>query len=159
MPIKKGQIKKVAATVLLAPFAAAGLGWLFQRAGVKRDTRRYPPLGLLLSQRGRYLHVLREGIGRPAVIFEAGLAASSLSWARVRPSVAGFSGTFSYDRAGLGWSHPLRSRPTLEQMLDDLHGVVMWLEAESRWCLSDIRLARCWRLRIHSDFRSLWPGQ
>lgn len=126
MPIKKGRMKKVAASALLAPFAAAGLGWLFQRAGVKRDTRRYPPLGLLLSQRGRYLHVLREGIGRPAVIFEAGLAASSLSWARVRPLVSAFTSTSSYDRAGLGWSQPLRSRPTLDQMLDDLHGVVMW---------------------------------
>ena len=119
-------MKRVAATALLAPFAVAGLGWLFQRAGVKRDARRHPPLGLLLSRRGRYLHVLREGTGRPAVIFEAGLAASSLSWARVRPLISAFTSTFSYDRAGLGWSQPLRSRPTLDQMLDDLHGVVMW---------------------------------
>jgi pimeloyl-ACP methyl ester carboxylesterase len=112
--------------VLLAPFAAAGLGWLFQRAGVKRDARRYPPLGLLLSRGGRYLHILREGSGRSAVIFEAGLAATSLSWVRVQQLVSAFSSTFSYDRAGLGWSQPLRSRPTLGQMLDDLHGVVMW---------------------------------
>lgn len=126
MPISKRPTRRVAAAVLLAPFVAAGLGWLFQRAGVKRDARRFPPLGLLLSRRGRYLHVLREGTGRPAVIFEAGLAASSLSWARVQPLVSAFASTFSYDRAGLGWSQPLRSRPTLDQMLDDLHGVVMW---------------------------------
>ena len=60
------------------------------------------------------------------MIFEAGLAASSLSWARLQPLVSKFSSTFCYDRAGLGWSQPLRSRPTLDQMLDDLHGVVMW---------------------------------
>ncbi len=112
--------------MLLAPLAAAGLGWLFQRAGRRRDARRYPPLGLLLSRGGRYLHVLREGTGGPAVVFEAGLAASSLSWARVQPLVSAFASTFSYDRAGLGWSQPLRSRPTLGQMLDDLHSVVMW---------------------------------
>jgi pimeloyl-ACP methyl ester carboxylesterase len=123
-------MKRVAAVVLLVPFAAAGVGWLFQRAGLRRDARRHPPQGLLLSRGGRYLHVLRAGAGRPAVIFEAGLAATSLSWARVQPLVAAFSGTFSYDRAGLGWSQPLRSRRTLEQMLDDLHGVVMWAGGE-----------------------------
>ncbi len=126
MPTKRRRIKRVAAAVLLAPFAAAGLGWLFQRAGLRRDARRHPPQGLLLSRGGRYLHVLREGAGRPAVIFEAGLAATSLSWARVQPLVAAFSGSFSYDRAGLGWSQPLRSRRTLDQMLADLDGVVIW---------------------------------
>ena len=108
------------------PFAAAAAGWLFQRAGLKRDERRYPPRGLLLSRRGRYLHVVREGNGRPAVVFEAGLAATSLSWARVQPLISEFSSTFSYDRAGLGWSQPFPSQPTLERMLDDLHGVVTW---------------------------------
>jgi pimeloyl-ACP methyl ester carboxylesterase len=109
-----------------APFAVAGLGWLYQRAGLKRDGRRYRPQGLLLSRRGRYLHVLRQGSGQPAVVFEAGLAASSLSWARVQPLVAGFSSTASYDRAGLGWSTPLRSQLSLVQMLDDLHALVVW---------------------------------
>lgn len=125
MPIKR-RVKTAAAALLAAPFAAAAVGWLFQRAGLKRDARRYPPRGLLLSRRGRYLHVLREGSGRPAVVFEAGLAATSLSWARVQPLVSEFTSTFSYDRAGLGWSQPLPSRPVLEQMLDDLHGVVTW---------------------------------
>ena len=44
----------------------------------------------------------------------------------MQPLVSAFTSTFSYDRAGLGWSQPLRSPPTLDQMLDDLHGVVMW---------------------------------
>jgi pimeloyl-ACP methyl ester carboxylesterase len=81
---------------------------------------------LLLSRRGRYLHVLRQGSGQPAVIFEAGLAASSISWARVQPLSAAFSSTASYDRAGLGWSTPLRSQLSLGQMLDDLHAVAAW---------------------------------
>ena len=116
----------MATAILLAPLAATGLGWLFQRAALRRDRRRYPPQGLLLARRGRYLHVVREGSGDPAVVFEAGLAASSLSWALVQPLASAFSSTFSYDRAGLGWSQRLQSRPSLEQMLDDLHGVVKW---------------------------------
>lgn len=120
------RIKRVVTALALAPVAAAVLGWLFQHSSLKRDRRRYPPRGLLLSRRGRYLHVLQQGSGRPAVILEAGLAASSLSWARVQPLAASFSGTSAYDRAGLGWSTPLKSHPSLAQMLDDLHGVVAW---------------------------------
>jgi pimeloyl-ACP methyl ester carboxylesterase len=119
------RIKRAAAALALAPVAALAAGWLFQRAGLKRDAKRYPPQGLLLSRRGRYLHVLQQGSGRPAIVFEAGLAASSISWARVQPLVAGLGSTSSYDRAGLGWSSPLRSQPSLIQMLDDLRGVVM----------------------------------
>ncbi len=121
------RIRRVAAAVVVAPFALIGLGWLLQRAGLKRDARRYPPQGLLLSRRGQYLHVLQQGSGRPTVVFEAGLAASSLSWARVQPQVASFASAAAYDRAGLGWSSPLRSHHSLEQMLDDLHGVVKWV--------------------------------
>jgi pimeloyl-ACP methyl ester carboxylesterase len=120
------RIKRVAAALAIAPFAVAGLGWLFQRAGLKRDGRRYPPQGLLLSRRGRYLHVQQQGSGQPAIVFEAGLAASSLSWARVQPLLAEHSSTTSYDRAGLGWSTPLYSQPSLVQMLDDLHAVAAW---------------------------------
>lgn len=123
------RIKRTAAALALAPFAVAGLGWLYQRAALKRDAHRYPPQGLLLSRRGRYLHVLRQGNGQPEVVFEAGLAASSLSWARVQPQVATASGTASYDRAGLGWSTPSRSQLSLAQMLDDLHAVVTWAGA------------------------------
>jgi hypothetical protein len=101
-----GWIEWAAPALALAPVAVAGIGWLFQRAGLRRDVRRYPPAGLLLSRGDRYLHVVQQGDGRPAVIFEAGLAASSLSWVRVQPLVASFASSISYDRAGLGWSSP-----------------------------------------------------
>lgn len=120
------RIKRTAVALAFAPLALAGLGWLYQRAGLKRDIRRFPPQGFLLSRRGRYLHVLQQGSGRPAIVFEAGLAASSLSWARVQLLAAKHGSTSSYDRAGLGWSTPLRSEPSLAQMIDDLHAVVMW---------------------------------
>lgn len=120
------RIRRAAAALALAPFALAGLGWLYQRAGRKRDARRHPPQGFLLSRGGRYLHVVPEGSGQPAVIFEAGLAASSLSWALVQPRVAEYSSASSYDRAGLGWSTHLTSQLSLAQMLDDLHAVVTW---------------------------------
>ena len=54
---------------------------------------------------GRHrLHYRCEGVGTPAVVFDAGIAASSLSWSRVQPEVARFTRACSYDRAGLAWS-------------------------------------------------------
>ncbi len=124
------RIRRVAVVAAATPFAFAAAGWLFQRAGTRRDARRFPPQGLLLSRRGRYLHVLQQGGELPAVVFEAGLAASSLSWARVQPRVAGFASTAAYDRAGLGWSTPLGATPSLEQMIDDLRAVIAWTAGE-----------------------------
>jgi pimeloyl-ACP methyl ester carboxylesterase len=123
---RRRRIRRAAILLVAAPFAASVAGFLFQRAGLRRDAKRFPPRGLLLSRRGHYLHVVREGDGSPAVVFEAGLAATSLSWARVQPLASATSSTFSYDRAGLGWSQPLRLQPMLDQLLDDLHGVVTW---------------------------------
>jgi len=44
------------------------------------------------------------GQGSSVVVLESGIAASSVSWARVAPLVAGFATVVTYDRAGLGWS-------------------------------------------------------
>jgi pimeloyl-ACP methyl ester carboxylesterase len=114
-----------AAALVIAPIVIAGAGWLLQRAGLRRDARRYPPTGLLLSRGDRDLHLVQRGNRQPAVIFEAGLAASSLSWARVQPLVAAFASSVSYDRAGLGWSSPRTSPPFLKEMLEDLRCVVV----------------------------------
>ena len=53
---------------------------------------------------GRRLHVQTEGSGRPVVVLESGIAASSLNWTLVQRLVAGFTTVVSYDRAGFGWS-------------------------------------------------------
>ena len=79
-------------------------GIIYQSAGARADAARIPPPGRLIDVgRGR-LHVHEQGSGRPVVIFEAGISASSLSWGRVAPQVAGFAKACCYDRSGLAWS-------------------------------------------------------
>jgi pimeloyl-ACP methyl ester carboxylesterase len=96
-------------TGLLA-FAALLLiaGAWYQHAGAIRDARRFPPPGRLIDIGGARLHInIRGGIrgdGAPPVVFEAGIAATSLSWQLVQPEIARLTQTVSYDRAGLGWS-------------------------------------------------------
>jgi|SRR6185312_6684292 len=55
---------------------------------------------------GRRLHVQVAGKGGSVVVLEAGIAASSISWALVAPRLANFTTVVSYDRAGFGWSEP-----------------------------------------------------
>ena len=46
------------------------------------------------------------GCGSPTVVLEAGIAASSVSWALVQHRIAAITTVVSYDRAGFGWSDP-----------------------------------------------------
>ena len=99
-------------------------GVMYQLVGVRRDARRYPPPGTLVDLGGRCLHVVSAGSGRPMVLFESGIAASSLSWTRVLRDVADFTSGCAYDRAGLGWSDPSRVSLRFGTMLDELRAVL-----------------------------------
>src|SRR5690349_19143573 len=70
------------------------------------------------------LHYQCEGKGAPGVIFDAGLAASSLTWSRVQPDVARFARACSYDRAGLAWSEASRTPRLIPTLVDELHQVI-----------------------------------
>jgi pimeloyl-ACP methyl ester carboxylesterase len=85
--------------------------------------RSVPPPGTLVDAGGHRLHVVCRGEWSPTVVLEAGIAASSLSWARVQPELARVTRTCAYDRAGLGWSE---AAPSLSfgTILDDLDAVV-----------------------------------
>jgi pimeloyl-ACP methyl ester carboxylesterase len=62
------------------------------------------PPGRRFDVGGHHLHLLCAGSGTPAVILDAALGASSLSWSRVLPGIARITRVCAYDRAGMGWS-------------------------------------------------------
>ena len=86
-----------------------------------------PPPGQLVDVGGHRLHVWTRGEGSPAVLLEAGVAASSLSWARVQPALAAVTRVCAYDRAGLAWSDAASSPRTFARILDDLEAVAATL--------------------------------
>ena len=96
------------------------VGSIYQRTGRARDARRFPPLGRLIDVGGASLHVYTIGEGSPSVVFEAGIAATSLSWQLVQPEIAKFTHTASYDRAGLGWSGACLQPRTIWNVADEL---------------------------------------
>jgi pimeloyl-ACP methyl ester carboxylesterase len=92
------------AAVVLIVVLLATMGVLYQRLGAPRDLQRYPAPGRLFDVHGTRLHIHVQGSGAPAVIFEAGVAASSVSWRPVQEAVSTFTATAAYDRAGFAWS-------------------------------------------------------
>jgi pimeloyl-ACP methyl ester carboxylesterase len=62
------------------------------------------PPGRMVDLGGRSLHADVRGNGGPVVVLEAGIAASSISWALVQDRIAAFTTVVSYDRAGFGFS-------------------------------------------------------
>ena len=113
-------IGAIFATLAASLGAITAAGFLYQKIGERSDRKRFPPPGKLFRTGSERLHLKVEGSGQPTVIFEAGIAATSVTWAYVQPEVAQFAEAVSYDRAGLGWSGQLRSVPTLDGMTAQL---------------------------------------
>ena len=103
---------------------ALSVGALYQFVGVRRSRRRHAPPGRMVDAGGQRLHVVCAGSAGPPVLFEAGIAASSLSWTLVMREAAAFSRACAYDRAGLGWSEPSRSPRSTARMMSELRGVL-----------------------------------
>ncbi len=101
---------------------AAGIA--YQWRGLRSDRRTHRPPGRFVTVGNRRLHVYESGCGEPAVVFESGLASSSLSWYPVQQIVAETTRAVSYDRAGIGWSDEGRAPRTLSGMIDDLAEVL-----------------------------------
>jgi pimeloyl-ACP methyl ester carboxylesterase len=89
--------------------------------------KKIPAPGTMVEAGSGSLHVCVQGQGRPVVVLEAGIAASSLSWSLVQQRIAAFTTVVSYDRAGFGWSDPACLRCTaasaacqLERLLESI---------------------------------------
>jgi len=77
------------AAIVLGVVAALPLaGALYQTVSVRREAARFPPPGRLADIGGRRLHVICEGAGDPAVIFESSGLGSALSFDAVRAEVS-----------------------------------------------------------------------
>ncbi|HLJ87536.1 MAG TPA: alpha/beta hydrolase [Candidatus Angelobacter sp.] len=81
------------------------------------------------------LHVVKQGGGAPAVILEAGISATSLSWSLVQPRIAALATCYSYDRAGLGWSSASDHTCVLAEIVENLHAWIVHQEIPKPYIL------------------------
>lgn len=107
-------------------------GGLYQSIASRRSAGQFAPPGTMVDVLGQRLHVMCAGHGSPPVLFESGIAASSLSWTGVLRDVGTFTRACAYDRAGLGWSAPSCSARTVATMLGDVRGVLMKVAPTTR---------------------------
>lgn len=110
--------------LLSAILLVLAAGWVYQRIGAARDKKRCPPPGRLIEVNGARMHIRTAGQGKPAIVFEAGIAASSVSWRPVQDAVAAFAETAAYDRAGFAWSERAPRALTPEEMAGSLRNLL-----------------------------------
>jgi pimeloyl-ACP methyl ester carboxylesterase len=122
--------------VFVATLAAlATLGVLYQQIGARRQRRRFGPPGSLIDVGGHRVHATCAGSGSPLVLFESGIAASSLSWATVQARIATFTRACAYDRAGLAWSDPPSCPRTFDRIVDELENLLSHVEPRGLYVL------------------------
>jgi pimeloyl-ACP methyl ester carboxylesterase len=108
---------------------------LLQSLCVRLDARKFPAPGRFIKTSRGTMHVRQMGGGNPAIVLEAGIAASSLNWSILQPRLAQLASTYSYDRAGLGWSASSPHECTLQRMSEDLHELVKKLAVPKPYVL------------------------
>lgn len=99
-------------------------GIAYQRLGARTDRSLHPPPGKFVNIGTHRLHLLDEGEGSPAIILEAGLMSTNLSWTDIRRDLAQSYRVVSYDRAGLGWSDIGPMPRTAERIVDELYSLL-----------------------------------
>jgi pimeloyl-ACP methyl ester carboxylesterase len=121
--------KGFAALTLGLLLACGGL-WLWTMGPLSASTDELPsevytsPGQLIEVERGRSLNLLCFGEGSPVVMLESGAWGSAAAWRRVQGSLASFTRTCSYDRAGLGFSDPAQRPSSADNIADDLHRLI-----------------------------------
>jgi pimeloyl-ACP methyl ester carboxylesterase len=104
---------------LLGVVALSGWGW--QSWMEAKDDQRFPPPGAIVDVDGRRMHIHCQGEGTPVVVVEQGIGAQSLSWSELNWQMSGITTVCAYDRAGMGYSDPVKYDTRSVEVARDLH--------------------------------------
>jgi pimeloyl-ACP methyl ester carboxylesterase len=137
-------------TVLIFIVGVLLLLVLAQLLCVCLDARNFAPPGKIIKTPHGRVHVQEMGNGAPAIVLEAGIAASSLNWSILQPQLAQLASTYSYDRAGFGWSASSLRECTPQAMSDDLHDLVKTLDVPRPYFLAGHSYA-AYILRVYAQ--------
>jgi hypothetical protein len=100
----------------------------------ERPASTAPP-GRLVDIGGYRLNLRSAGKGNPTVVLIPGGGGISRDWDRVQPEVARFTRVCSYDPAGAGESEPSPAPGTLQQMVNELHRLLLQARIRSPFVL------------------------
>jgi len=120
-------VLKVTAVVAVVIIGLRAAGAVWQVRAEAASARRNPPPGRMVDVGGgRRLHLICKGDAPgPTVIIEQGAGAPSAFWCPVLNETAAFARVCAYDRAGLGWSDPVKGPRTMRDRVEDLDALLM----------------------------------
>lgn len=108
------------------------------------------PVKLIDIGHGQRLNLYCLGSGSPAVIFDAGLGDSTVSWAPVQPAIAKRTMACSFDRAGLGFSDAAKRPSTPRNQSEDLHALLRAAHIKPPYVLVGHSMAGM-NVRVYAD--------
>ncbi|HSL31516.1 MAG TPA: alpha/beta hydrolase [Anaerolineales bacterium] len=117
-------LKRIALWLMIGIITLAAVGAVYQTIATAMDRRALPAPGQRIDVGGYSLHLYCTGQnmgGRPTVILETGLGATSSSWGWIQPEIAKTTRVCAYDRAGMGWSDPSPAPRDAQNIATDLH--------------------------------------
>ncbi|MGO9127272.1 MAG: alpha/beta fold hydrolase [Terriglobales bacterium] len=100
-------------------------GYIYQRISERRDRRRNPAPGRMVSVGDHKLHLFCKGSNAPTVVIEQGAGSPSRLWWPVQDRVAEFASVCTYDRAGYLWSGPVPRGRTIAERAEELHTLLV----------------------------------
>jgi pimeloyl-ACP methyl ester carboxylesterase len=120
--------------LLLPAFALAGA--LYQSVGALLDRQRFRRRGTMVDLgSNRSLYISERGNGSPTIVFESGLAATSLNWTALQNALSPFARTIAYDRLSLGWSSAADTARTPANIVRELHALLQHIGAQPPYIL------------------------
>lgn len=94
----------IALIVVLILIAAGMFQW--DKYATGRVVDDYPPRGEFVTVGASRMHILCQGSGEPAVVFQAGIAGGALDWLPVMQELSHEHQVCAFDRLGQDWSAP-----------------------------------------------------
>ncbi len=103
--------------------AVIGLASMAQAEPLPDQTYMQPGR-LVAVDGGRRLNLVCTGKGSPVVLFDSGLATSTVTWRLVQSEVGKVTRACAYDRAGIGFSDPRAGESDAAAIVADLHALL-----------------------------------
>ncbi|MES2626233.1 MAG: alpha/beta hydrolase [Pseudomonadota bacterium] len=104
------------------------VGRIYEVMAEARDDKRLPPPGQLYDVDGHVMHMHCQGQGSPTIVVEQGNGAQSLGWSEVNEGLSHVSRTCAYDRAGMGYSEPVRGPASASDIAQNLQKLLVAAE-------------------------------
>lgn len=110
---------------------------IYQQLSLIRDGKQFIPKGNLVDIGETKIHIHAEGKANPTVIFDCGhgVSLASSDWSLVHPEISKVARTIVYDRAGMGLSDKSKKPRTSEQIVEELHALLVNTEEQPPYIL------------------------